>query len=732
MKVDIIEAINDFSQIPNQLVIPNEAVFCLRLHPDATAKSYDPVAIFSDSPQLKRVGSRAYKVFVDDVAKSARIQKIRSDAGNIETAGRLVFLQTSIAGIRRFCDELDRPESKFSAAMKLEIQRIERFDLLQSNERVMGFSPDWIDGRVELVFHPSSIELTEYKGIIYGMLSEAGIDIEACRFRKYLNGPTFVSCPLNRKGIDVLQDVNPLRSMHPLDFDGIPDVRNLDTAPAPKPSTSTTKSAIKVGMFDGGLDVTLPHLAGHAEEDASFSVSSQLHPMYMAHGSAVAGAILYGELNSYDELDCLPPPNVSVVSFKALPTSDTNDIDLYESIDLIEKVVPARKDICVYNISFGPRGPILDDSISRFTYALDYLSVAHRVLFVVAVGNDGEQMGFDRIQSPSDSVHSIGVGAFSSANGKSEVAAYSCKGPGRECGKIKPDVAAFGGCIDNPFHMLSSLPGRKIPRWGTSFASPLVASIGAQAAAMFDRSSPLLARALIIHTAKHPEIFPDGKLGHGLINRNINEMLTCSENSVTVAFQNDIAPRTSIRLPVPLPINSQAKGLVKITWTIVGLPSVDCTCPAEYTTSCIEDVFYPSSTRFSFTSPDKKKRKVLDTNLYTEEASLLVSEGWTKSLFPVSDSGNQYKYELDRRAIDCKWEPIVKRETRKRVKSLSEPFITLQCIGRGLTLDRMGYAALITVDVEEYSGDLYTDVRSQYPALSPIRLRTEAETRIVI
>src|SRR6266511_1621653 len=102
-------------------------------------------------------------------------------------------------------------------------------------------------------------------------------------------------------------------------------------------------------MFDGGIDVTHPLLAGRAEQDEALSIKTTATPDGIAHGTAVAGAILYGPLNNKDTKVPLSAPPVSVVSFRVLPTSDPNDIDLYESIDVIEKVVPARKDIAIYN-----------------------------------------------------------------------------------------------------------------------------------------------------------------------------------------------------------------------------------------------------------------------------------------------------------------------------------------------------------------------------------------------
>src|SRR5262249_26776980 len=149
------------------------------------------------------------------------------------------------------------------------------------------------------------------------------------------------------------------------------------------------------------------------------------------------------------------------------------DIDLYESIDVIEAAVPQRKDIKVFNISFGPKGPILDDTISRFTFALDLLAAAQKVTFCVAVGNDGAATsGMNRIQAPSDLVNGLGVGAYTQRNGNRIDATYSCQGLGRECGKLKPDIVGFGGCEQRPFHLVAVAKGIKVLSAGTSFANP--------------------------------------------------------------------------------------------------------------------------------------------------------------------------------------------------------------------------------------------------------------------
>ena len=61
VKAGVTAALADFEALPETKRLPDEAVFCLRLHPDAMAKSYDPVAIFTEVPELRNAGSRHYQ-----------------------------------------------------------------------------------------------------------------------------------------------------------------------------------------------------------------------------------------------------------------------------------------------------------------------------------------------------------------------------------------------------------------------------------------------------------------------------------------------------------------------------------------------------------------------------------------------------------------------------------------------------------------------------------------------
>lgn len=733
VKKEIQSSIQSFGTLPDSMKLPEEAVFCLRLHPDATAKTYSPESIFNDIPDLRNVGSRMYRTPVGKVAETERVTKQREKKID-ELEGRLVFVQSSLEGFDRFLKRLDTPASKLTKKFQHEIQRVERFDMLRTAEQIVGFSEDWKEGRAELVLHPSHVSNERQREYLFELFESVGIDSSKAKIRAYAGGPTFVSCRLSKKSLQALAGANPLRAVHPLRFGAVTDLRSAQTADSPKPAASTTRSTIKIGMFDGGVDATVPLLRGHVEEDLSLAIKTPPNAICVAHGTAVAGALLHGELNRFTSKDRLAAPPVSVVSIRALPTSDPADVDMFESIDVVERTVPARKDIRVYNLSFGPRGPIQDDPVSRFTYVLDSLAHVHKVGFFVAVGNDGEHDGLNRIQAPSDLVHGIGVGAYTMDGNDIVRASYSCIGPGRECGKVKPDISAFGGCPNHPIHLVSTDSGKKLLSWGTSFASPLAARIGAQASEGFDRSSTLLARALMIHTAAHPNKTPDHHLGHGSIPVDYDDMLLCSDKSVTVVFIGDILPTRIVKLPIPWPRDGILSGKVQVTWTVAGLPPIDPNHPGDYTSCCLEETLYPHSERYSFASDDKKAKKTKTLHLTNDAAEIkqLLTKKWKQAAFPISESGNKYKDESMLRALDCKWEPVVRRSVSKLAKNFVDPFMTIHAIGRNGAKERFDYAVVVTVDAPEFDGDLYAAIRSQFPALVPIRIRTEAEIRIKV
>lgn len=737
VKGNIDSALRTLSLLPRQKRFSDELTLCLRLHPDFTAKSFDPQAIFATVPELSNIGSRSYRIPPLAVAQTKRI-KACVQKETTEISGRMVFVRGNDDGFRRLIHEMNRPEHDLPSIFCKEIQRIEKFDLLSESEQLAAFNLEWkswTEGRVEIVLHPSQHSEEEQIGFLEELFRGQNMSRNDFRVAFYENGPLFVSCHMTRGTLAALSGANPLRTAHPLLFTRFEDLRTAPMLSAPFPPDATTRSTIKVGMFDGGIDSTHPLLKGHAEQDEGLSIKTKALSDCVEHGIAVAGAILYGPLNNLEVGKPLPRPPVSVVSIRALPTSDPKNPDLYESIDIIESAVPSRKDIKVFNISFGPRGPILDDSISRFTYVLDRLAVAHKVAFCVAVGNDGDAGdGMNRIQAPSDLANGLGVGAFSEFNSTKTHASYSCRGPGRECAKLKPDIVAFGGCDQTPVHLVAASPGKKVLQKGTSFASPIVAALCAQASEGFERGSALLARALLIHKANHPHGKPDYLFGHGIVAKDLEELLNCEEKEVIVIFQGDIAPKKSIRLPIMLPPGVVTKGIVSVKWTVVALPPVNPNHPSDYTTICIEDTFYPNDQLFTY-SPGRDLTNEKALKLHSINDAQIIHElsenGWVKSALPLSASGNQYPTESERR-LKYKWEPVVSRLKLMQAASLNNPFLVLHAIPRHGEINRVEYAAVVTISAPRFPGDLYAHVVRNFSALQPVRIRTESEIRISI
>ncbi|MEM9420005.1 MAG: S8 family peptidase [Planctomycetota bacterium] len=736
IKADIASTLNRYAELPKEKCVPGEAVFCLRMHPDASAKSYSPSSIFSEVPELNDIGSRMYRTNLSEVALTKRVTtKIENE--EVEANARLVFVQSSEEGFQRFAKMLDRKESSLSKQFRQEIRRLEAFNELLPEEQIVGFDGGWREGRIELVMHPTRTGEDGQQSFLFDLFEFAGIDASKATIRPYPNGPTFISVRVTRDALGTLAGLNPLRSAHPLSFGGLPDLRNAAQIPAPKPPASATRSTIKVGIFDGGIDDQAPLLQGHAEEDTALSIQTLPELPFLQHGTAVAGAALYGTMTAWGNKDRLPTPPVYVVSFRVFPTKDPSDVDLYECIDVVERAVPARKDIKVFNLSFGPRGPIEDDPVSRFTFALDSLAVAHKVTFCVAAGNDGEDDEYNRIQAPSDLVHGLGIGAYTLDGEQAIHAAYSCRGPGRECSKVKPDVVAFGGCPVRPMHLVSMTPDEKILQWGTSFASPIASALTAQASEIFDRSSALLGRALVVHTAYHPNSTADNFLGHGRVQGSVEDILLCGDDSVTVVFQGATYPKRIVRLPIPWPAAGIVSGEVDMAWTIAALSGVDPAHPGDYTSCCLEDTFYANASKYIFKAPKnldvKPRSRTLHMDRDSAEIAQLKNNGWKSGGLPVSTSGNQYRDEESRRMIDCKWESIVRRgQPGMKGPEIENPFIALHALGRNGAKDQFEYAVAVTLKAKSFAGDLYTAIRQAFPALAPIRLRTEAETRIQI
>lgn len=708
--------INNLDSLSNRIedsdeIFLEEVIVCLRLEPSFEAKSYVPDSVIRamSNEDIAIVGGRKYTIASKDE----------------ETSAKLYFVRTTDTGIQRLKSTLNNGDRDNIKQWKQQIQSIHSIDLLSPEEKVMGFKQEWNSGSVEFVLHPlpsdTDLEIQQF-------FSQSGISEEDARIKSYDDGITFISATCNIENLERAKMYNPLRAAHPMGTISIIPIRNAPNSIAPTVMPLKQKPTIHIGAFDGGADEDIPLLKGYVN-----AIDGTTEPPisdYLAHGSGVCSAILYGNLSG--KSSPIDPPYAMINCYRVLPLHDNLDYDLYEAIDLIESIVPNDRNTKLYNISFGPSGAIVDDSISRFTYALDKLSYEvpeneDNPLFVVAVGNDGElPPNFNRIQAPADVVNGLGVGAYTyDIDSKKVPAVYSCVRPGREGAKTKPDLLDFGGSLDHPFIVPSLDHVSLSATAGTSFAAPVVTGKIGKLMYMSKSVSPHIGRALLIHEASTDTSIPKAQQGFGFCSDDIDGVLRCSDNHVTIMYNGTILPAQYLKLPIFSPRINEMAGKVTISWTVATVVAPYGNDPDAYTNNCLEDVFSPHSMTYNYS---KKGEKTIKINLLEatsgSRVQQLINNGYRQSAMPVSHPAKKVWDEEDLRAVDLKWDTVIHKSVTMFSRSLFDPALTLHAIGRnGFETTRIKYHVVITIDAPRYVGSLYDAVLQTYQSLSPIRIK---------
>jgi hypothetical protein len=728
---DISQTKSVLRQMPSTSRLPNEVVLSLTMLPDFTAKSYYPDTLFDLETErfgLKEIGSRIYREEKTVIVDSEEVIE--------STTSKMFFVRATEESLESFEKFLNNHTSTHTKKFQNDIRKLSSFGFLQADEQIVGLPEGWDHGRLEAVLHPFDLDSNITLEHFLNKIREAGANDNEIRYKQYSTGVTFVSFSGNSQMLESISGYNPLRTVHPLKMRELPDFsRGTLVNGGPVEPVFTVKPSTVVGVIDGGVHPNNPFLMNYTESE--FPVAGNPVASLLDHGTQVTGAVLYGPLNKYANSTVLQEPQISVKSFGVLTDAGGADPELYDIIDAIEVIIPNNPDISVYNLSLGPKGPILDDSISRFTYACDLLSYQHGVLFCVAVGNDGDMPGYDRIQSPSDAVNCLGIGAYSKVDGIYSRAYYSSIGPGREGSKMKPDLMAFGGCNQNPIHLISNESGKRVWNLGTSFASPIVAGIAGRLIGESNNViNSLTAKTLLIHSALEKTNGHNVHMGHGIIPDDFERITTCGENSYTLIYRGEI--ETSKYAEFLIPWENIQQGKVKFQWTAAVLTDVDHLSSDDYTSSAIEVAFYPNRNKFLFKNATgnpldgiTKKSEIVDIALDPERAEYLSENGWERGAFPQTGSvESQYKKEAELRA-DLKWDSLDTKEVSKFAKNISEPTFHIHALGRGSRNSgaKVKFALVLTVTTSSAEIDLYDTILNKYSALIPLQLMTEVQNK---
>lgn len=682
------------AHLPRKACPHDEAVAVMTLHPAYLAKSYFPSDLLQ-SAGLRSVGSRPAQI---KPAKTTR----KKDTGQTPTVE--IFVAGKRDSFKIFADNL---ASQRFDRISAEIIKVEDFRPFNCGERIRGMSQEESEILpLEIAIHAGNSRDFDYvlKGF-QDYLADLDVSLDYER-RIQTNGLCFFPAYAEYSKVKKIEKFSYLRVVREMPRLRVftPTFRRAaeyDPIPCKLPDVPPVDQNLRVAIFDGGIKAGLPTLQKWVKRKKGQGVGDAVE-VGTNHGLAVTSAFLFGPISHGMTLGA---PYAAVDHYRVIDEYTDGGGDLFDVLPRVLNVLE-QGEHQFFNLSIGPDISVEDDEVEVWTSSLDEVLSDGSMLGTIAVGNSGDldyDSGLSRIQVPSDCVNAMAVGACDSLDSKFwRRANYSCLGPGRSPGLVKPDVMAFGGSFDEPFFVLDPAnTNQAIPVCGTSFAAPSVLRLAAGIRAHFGgQLSPLAIKALLINKSsmqEHDRI----QVGWGKVPDNIDEIVKCTDGTVTVVYQGKLQPSKYIRAQIPMPSGS-INGMVKITATLCFASETDPQDASNYTRSGIEVFFRPNENKTSETS---------------EQAE-------TGPFFRQKN----YKTESELRNDAHKWETVLHASQNKRGNSLFNPTFDIHynaraCGGRHDSAKRIPYALVITLEAKK-DAELYDKVvtrfRTQLEPLLPV------------
>jgi len=288
-------------------------------------------------------------------------------------------------------------------------------------------------------------------------------------------------------------------SRHPLDH-------NLTQIGAPAAwAHGATGRGVTVAVLDTGVDAAFPDLAGRIADTANFSSSPDTvdrfgHGTFVASQIAGSGAASQGERRG--------------VAFdsRLLIGKVLDDDGFGQESDIIAGMQWAAPRAQVISMSLGTDQG--SDGTDAMSAAVDQLTAAYHVLFVVAAGNAGPATR--SVGSPGAADAALTVGAV---DGNDVLASFSSRGPLLGNSSIKPEIVAPGvdiaGARAAGTTMSAVLDTHYVIASGTSMATPQVAGAAAILFQLHPGWDPAQVKAALVATAHAATGGDEYQLGGG-------------------------------------------------------------------------------------------------------------------------------------------------------------------------------------------------------------------------
>lgn len=383
-------------------------------------------------------------------------------------------------------------------------------------------------------------------------------------------------------------------------------------------------SEVSIGIIDGGISEDNPYLQPFIIAREEYVHEAYRNPF---HATFIASTIQYGNLlNGINSSTCHRFKFVDII---AMPNCDeevgpTDTISEYELMDILEEVMEKYSHTTkIWNLSLGIEDKPCSGSMSDLGIFLDYIQDKYHVQIFVSSGNINTlplrnwppQSGLgehDRLISPADSVRAVTVGSVALFESEdsivklNEPSPFSRRGPGANY-IVKPDIVDYGGNLSKTYSIDGlgvrgmDPQGNIIEGNGTSYSTPRALQKYASIYEEMVEPDILLAKAMLIHSARmnSRELLdekPDNikYYGFGIPSANVQEILQCSEDEVTLVFKQKISQGSHLEMydfPYPKSLIKNNKYIGEIGMTLAYLPPLDERYGKEYCRTNIEVSF---------------------------------------------------------------------------------------------------------------------------------------------
>ena len=675
---------------PTNQCANGEVVIQFLQHPSYLAKSYYPNKLFKRFG-LRDVGSKAVTV---------KPTKWAIKEPPEEGLASCVFVSGTPDKFEAMLNAVTYEALPETA--QTSIRTLEKTSTIDVTEKVKAIDKGKELLKLEVVLHASKSD-----SYIRQSFEQYATSIEAIADWtkvKIVGGLTFLPVSIssgNEFNLAAFSHLRALRSVPKLRINRPDLMRTSFATTFALPEFIDLQTDFEVCIFDGGLgDNTV--ISQWANEIVPADIKGS-HPKLLSHGSEVCSTYLFGP---YDEKhNSLSKPYTKIDIVRVLSPTET-DPDLFDVLARIEQVLSLKKYKYV-NISLGPRLSIDDDDVHVWTSVLDNLLQDGHCLATVAIGNDGDlSKELSRIQPPSDMVNCFAVGSSDTIADDWAKAPYSCIGPGRSPGIVKPDGVIFGGSENDLFKIYSPLTHSIIGTMGTSYSAPYAMRVaaGIDAITDFDLSATTV-KALLIHNADRKG-HPMTDVGWGRLPSSPESVIECLDDEATIVFQGELKKSNHLRIPIPMP-----NGL-------------DCTWVHLKATFCFNAVTDPEH-------PLHYTRSGLDISFRANDGR--IPEGAehpeTKTFFSV---GKLYDTEQELREDAHKWETSISREQRFRLSTLSNPVFDVKYHAREKggdsdnTLPPLNYSLILSIRAEG-DNNVYNMILQQNQTLQTVKVRNRIE-----